>query len=41
MTREFVYVPTFLKSWNKLKLTEELLRQLEQELLNNPSLLVI
>lgn len=37
MTREFIYVPTFLKSWNKLRLTEELLRQLEQELLSNPS----
>lgn len=38
MTREFVYVPMFIKNWNNLKLTDEHLRLLEQELLKNPSI---
>ncbi len=38
MTREFVYIPSFLKKWEKLGLDEEDIRRLEEMLIANPEL---
>ena len=38
MTREFVFTATFNSCWKAMGLTDENLRELEQELLKNPQL---
>ena len=38
MTREFVYLPSFLEKWSKLGLTDEDMMRLEEMLLNHPEI---
>lgn len=38
MKREFVYVPTFEKSWKQLNLSEKDLRVLENMILDKPDI---
>ena len=38
MAREFVIVQTFDKEWNKLKLNDEILRQLQNYILTTPGI---
>ena len=38
MTREFIWLPSFIAKWKHLGLTDDDMRQLEKELLENPKI---